>query len=93
VVGFFSECGRVELAMAIRTALVAGPGPNPTMPRTAPAAGSMVADPVLHCDRLESGRLCFPVGAGIVADSVAQAEWEETLSKAAVLEAGGTGAG
>ena len=88
VVGFFSECGRVELAMAIRTALVAGPGPNPTMPRTAPVAGSMVADPVLHCDRLESGRLCFPVGAGIVADSVAQAEWEETLAKAAVLEAG-----
>ena len=33
----------------------------------------------------ESGRACFHVGAGIVADSIPEKEWQETLDKAAGL--------
>jgi len=34
---------------------------------------------------IQNGQFVYPVGAGIVADSDPQAEWEETLLKAAVL--------
>lgn len=37
-------------------------------------------------DRIQRGELVYGVGAGIVADSQPLAEWEETLSKAAVLQ-------
>ena len=38
---------------------------------------------------VEGGRVHFYVGAGIVADSVPEAEWQETLDKAAgILLAG-----
>ncbi len=36
-------------------------------------------------DCIDQGEFVYPVGAGIVADSDPQAEWEETLVKAAVL--------
>jgi para-aminobenzoate synthetase component I len=35
----------------------------------------------------KGGTACFPVGAGIVADSVPEAEYEETLAKAAGFRA------
>lgn len=38
-------------------------------------------------DRITDGRFAFPVGAGIVADSVARDEWAETLTKAGFLGA------
>jgi anthranilate/para-aminobenzoate synthase component I len=34
---------------------------------------------------IEGGRLTYGVGAGIVADSDPQSEWEETLAKAGVI--------
>jgi para-aminobenzoate synthetase component 1 len=43
----------------------------------APGAGGL--------DEIVGGALVYPVGAGIVADSSPEAEWQETLSKAAVL--------
>jgi len=36
-------------------------------------------------DRIQNGKFVYPVGAGVVADSDPEAEWEETLVKAAVL--------
>jgi anthranilate/para-aminobenzoate synthase component I len=50
--------------------------------RTATIAGPVdPSDPA----SIVGGRLSFPVGAGIVADSDPQAEWRETLLKARVL--------
>ncbi len=79
VVGYFSNCGRVELAMAIRTALLRGPRPNP-------ALGEDLRGEVDTFSPLAPAVLEYPVGAGIVADSVPEAEWEETLAKAKVLD-------
>jgi len=79
VVGYFSNCGRVELAMAIRTALLRGPRPNP-------ALGEELRGEVDTFSPLAPAVLEYPVGAGIVADSVPEAEWEETLAKAKVLD-------
>ncbi len=53
--GFLADSGRMNLNIAIRTALVTG------------------------------STLDYSVGAGIVADSDPEAEWEETLAKAAIL--------
>ena len=55
--GFLGDDGRMNLNIAIRTALVTG------------------------------STLDYSVGAGIVADSDPEAEWEETLAKAGVLNA------
>ena len=79
VVGYFSNCGRVELAMSIRTALLHGPRPNP-------ALGERLGGEVDTFSALAPAVLEYPVGAGIVADSVPEAEWEETLAKAKVLD-------
>ena len=87
VMGYFSACGRIELAMAIRTALLTGPRPNPTAPDAPDAAGTPALWMRSHHDRFSGGTLTFPVGAGIVAESDPQAEWEETLLKAGVLQA------
>ena len=58
VVGYFDFAGNSDVAIAIRTAVI--------------------ADGVAHVQ----------AGAGIVADSVPQSEWQETLNKArAVLRA------
>jgi para-aminobenzoate synthetase component I len=38
-------------------------------------------------DAVEDGTFSYSVGAGIVADSTPESEWEETLTKARVLEA------
>lgn len=40
---------------------------------------------MIRTGRVEDGRLRFPSGGGIVADSVAEAEYQETLDKAGVL--------
>jgi len=37
-------------------------------------------------DEIETGTLCYSVGAGMVADSDPESEWRETLDKASVLE-------
>ncbi len=39
---------------------------------------------------IDGSRVIYPVGAGIVADSEPDAEWDETLAKASVLRALGT---
>ena len=39
---------------------------------------------------IDGSRVVYPVGAGIVADSEPEAEWDETLAKASVLLAMGT---
>lgn len=52
--------------------------------RTALLSGRAGAGPR---DMIADGVLDYPVGAGIVADSVPALEWEETLDKAAVLAA------
>jgi anthranilate/para-aminobenzoate synthase component I len=38
-----------------------------------------------HPERVVNARFNYPVGAGIVADSDPQSEWEETLTKARIL--------
>jgi anthranilate/para-aminobenzoate synthase component I len=37
-------------------------------------------------DHVERGELLYSVGAGIVADSTPEGEWQETLDKAGVLK-------
>lgn len=69
-VGYFSTCGRAELAMMIRTAMVHGVGVRERIDEFAADQGCEVV---------------FPVGAGIVADSQAEEEWAETLTKARVI--------
>jgi para-aminobenzoate synthetase component 1 len=68
--GWIGDDGAATLNIAIRTALITGECAGP-----AAAPGSAV----------RAGRLDYSVGAGIVADSDPQAEWEETLAKAAIL--------
>jgi anthranilate synthase component 1 len=53
--GYLGWNGNMDMAIAIRTALI------------------------------KDGRLNVQAGAGIVADSVASLEWEETLSKAQAI--------
>jgi len=55
VMGYLGWNGNMDMAIAIRTALI------------------------------KDGRLNVQAGAGIVADSVASLEWEETLSKAQAI--------
>jgi para-aminobenzoate synthetase component I len=68
-IGYISDCGNVSLNIAIRTALVRG----------------MRADADRTLDRIADGQLTYGAGAGIVADSVPEQEWQETLDKAGVL--------
>ena len=70
--GYIDERGAACLAMTIRTALVQCNVLDATTSR-----GGV--------DAFDSGTLVFPVGAGIVADSQPDAEWEETLLKAATI--------
>ncbi|MFN0010216.1 MAG: anthranilate synthase component I family protein [Phycisphaerales bacterium] len=75
--GFFGDDGGLALSVAIRTALISG-GPH--------------AD-ALRPGEIMNGTLDYSVGAGIVADSHPEREWEETLDKAGVLSSlrpGGT---
>jgi para-aminobenzoate synthetase component I len=53
--------------------------------RTARIEGIPSEDPAV--DLVSDGTLSYSVGAGIVADSTPEGEWEETLTKARVLEA------
>lgn len=53
--------------------------------------GDMTMNILIRSLFLDKGRLCFPVGAGIVADSDPEREYHETLHKArAMIEALGT---
>lgn len=70
-IGFVGDDGASAMNVAIRTALIRGRA-DPTSP---------ALDAILH------GLLDYSVGAGIVADSSAEAEWAETLEKARVLRA------
>jgi para-aminobenzoate synthetase component 1 len=47
------------------------------------AAGESVFNIAIRTVVLEAGQLSFSVGAGVVADSVAEREWQETWDKAA----------
>lgn len=67
--GFFGDDGGLALSVAIRTALISGT-PHPD----ALCPGEVV-----------QGTLDYSVGAGIVADSHPEREWEETLEKAGAL--------
>lgn len=49
-------------------------------------AGAFVSSVGIRTAHLTSGVLSYAAGAGIVADSVPEDEWEETLVKASVLE-------
>jgi para-aminobenzoate synthetase component 1 len=68
-IGYVSDTGDVSLNVAIRTAVVRGTR----------GANSAAIDDVAD------GTLCYGVGAGIVADSVPEQEWQETLDKAGIL--------
>jgi para-aminobenzoate synthetase component 1 len=68
--GWIGDDGAAAFNILIRTALLTG---TPAGPATAPA--STLAD----------GTLDYSIGAGIVADSDPEAEWEETLAKAGIL--------
>lgn len=67
--GFISDCGHAAFNVAIRTALISG----------GLEAGCGQRD--LFAD----ATLDYHVGAGIVADSIAEAEWDETMDKARAL--------
>ncbi len=75
-IGFVSRSGHAAFNVAIRTATLV------------PAAGSKPSqgghEPTVW-DTSTSATLRYSVGAGIVAESDPQAEWQETLDKAAVL--------
>ncbi|HMN39941.1 MAG TPA: anthranilate synthase component I family protein [Phycisphaerales bacterium] len=68
-IGFISDSGDIALNIAIRTAVVHG----------TPTPNSSALDDV------SDGTLAYGVGAGIVADSIPEQEWQETLDKAGVL--------
>lgn len=68
-IGFISDSGDLALNIAIRTAVVRG-----TRAENSPGL-----------DDVSLGTLGYGVGAGIVADSVPEQEWQETLDKAGVL--------
>lgn len=72
--GFLADSGRLALNIAIRTALITQPGPPAGR---SSSSGHAFANAVLD----------YSVGAGIVADSDPEREWQETLDKAAVLSA------
>ncbi len=74
-IGFFGDDGGLNLSVAIRTACIRGHAP------AASAPGAVPLDAFTH------GTLDYAVGAGIVADSIAAHEWQETLTKARVLDA------
>ena len=67
--GYISDCGNAAFNVAIRTALVSG------KLETGCEQQDLFADATLD----------YHIGAGIVADSVAEAEWVETMDKAQVL--------
>lgn len=68
-IGFASDCGRAALNVTIRTAAISGRAP----------AGSR------RFDDIAEGVLDYSVGAGIVADSIPESEWTETMDKAAAI--------
>lgn len=68
-IGFVSDSGHAAFNIAIRTAVIRADSSS-----TTPPLGSF-----------ESGVLSYPVGAGIVADSDPDAEWQETLLKARTI--------
>ncbi len=49
-------------------------------------AGAFVSSVGIRTAHLHQGVLSYAVGAGIVADSVPEDEWEETMTKAAILQ-------
>jgi para-aminobenzoate synthetase component 1 len=70
--GFLGDDGRLSLSVAIRTATIQGP----------PATNTPTAIPLGSFD---SATLTYWAGAGLVADSVPEREWDETRLKAEVL--------
>lgn len=71
-IGYISDSGHMALNVAIRTAMI----------RDQRAHARPPATPIDECS---DAQVEFPVGAGIVADSDPQAEWQETLDKARVF--------
>lgn len=71
-IGYLSDCGAACFNVGIRTAIIRHAHPG-TRPDTGPI------------DHFDPGRWSYGAGAGIVADSTPQSEWEETLAKAAVI--------
>lgn len=69
--GYLDDSGRAAFNVSIRTAMISERAQNDA-PRASPA-------------HFENADLDYPVGAGIVADSDPEAEWRETLDKAAVF--------
>lgn len=69
-IGFVGDDGSGAMNVGIRTALVRGRANTQSR----------------ACDAVLDGTLDYSVGAGIVADSVAEAEWQETLEKARALQ-------
>ncbi|MFN7020656.1 MAG: anthranilate synthase component I family protein [Phycisphaerales bacterium] len=69
-IGYLSDCGGACFNVGIRTTVIRRAGARP---ETGPI------------DHFDPGRWSYGAGAGIVADSTPQAEWEETLTKAAVI--------
>lgn len=67
-IGFISDTGHAAFNIAIRTALITVDGAS-----TSGKAGQFPAS-----------TLSYSVGAGIVADSSPEAEWQETLDKASI---------
>lgn len=70
-IGFLADDGRAAFNVAIRTATLRAPQPPAGAPR----------------DAFTNAAFDFPVGAGIVADSIPELEWRETLDKAWLLHA------
>lgn len=68
-IGIVGDDGSCAMNVGIRTALISG--------RVDPTSRA--------CDAIVQGVMDYSVGAGIVADSVAESEWLETLDKAGVL--------
>ena len=72
-IGFFGDDGGLNLGVAIRSACI--------------SAAVIRGMPELGAGAFDRAILDYWVGAGVVADSVAQSEWEETLVKARTLRA------
>jgi anthranilate/para-aminobenzoate synthase component I len=49
-------------------------------------AGAFVSSVGIRTAHITGGQLSYASGAGIVADSVPSQEWEETMTKAAILD-------
>jgi para-aminobenzoate synthetase component I len=82
-IGFVSDTGHARFNVAIRTAVIAG---NATDRSEKPENDGHDTS-AITAHTFTDATLTYGVGAGIVADSIPEKEWEETLTKAGILQA------